>query len=380
MANPVGLLFSAFAGGSRGLSDSMEQSQKVSDEQMLMKQRSDLEEQKALRIAEASRQATRQAGIQQGQDINSATSTLQNQRDADAINAANQGVEGGSSMTAADAQVLRNNPEARKAYGLLSPTRQSDLEDRATAATNLGYLDAARETRGELQTAISDKRAENQDTNTNRRLDLQEQLQQQQSEYNQRRESRMDRLAEAQLSFQKSRANKDDARAEQMATREERSATAMAMKGAETEIKQLEKDIADPMIDPKVKSLIQSQIDSTRLEARRYRERLSGAGIDGDKQPDKPFNPADFRPSSGGTPSPSGAKSQPIANPFQPTATPAVPTAQSIKQTAIAALDSSLRRTGQQLAAANASGDKAEVQRLQSQFEQQRAARDRANQ
>lgn len=380
MASPLGLLFSGFAGASRGLSDSMEQTQKVSDEQMLMKQRSDLEEQKALRIAEATRQATRQAGIQQGQDIQAGVTQMQNQRDADAINAANQGVEGGSNMTAADAQVLRNNPEARKAYGLLAPARQSDLEDRATSATNQGYLDAARETRGELQTLISDKRAENQDTNTNRRLDLQEKLQQQQSEYNQRRESRMDRLAEAQLSFQKSRANKDDARAEQMATREERSATAMAMKGAETEIKQLQKDMADPMLDPKVKSLMQSQLDSTRLEARRYRERLSGAGIDGDKQPDKPFNPADFRPSSGGASSGSTPKSQPVANPFQPTASAAAPAPQSVKQTAIAALDSSLQRTAQQLATANASGDKAEVQRLQSQFEQQRAARDRANQ
>lgn len=370
-----GLLLAGLSGAGKGLAASAEQEQKVSDEQMLMKQRSDLEEQKQLRIAEATRQATRQAGIKQGQDIGSAVTQMQNERDAAAINAANAGVEGGSNMTAADAQVLRDQPEARKAYGLLNPTRQSELEDRATAAERLGYLDAAKETRGTLQTEITNQRNEALDKSTNKRLDQQAEQNKATQEYQQRREDRLDRLASAQLEFSKARANKEDARSEQMAAREERMATVAAMKGVETDLKMIQKDLADPMLAPEQKAVLQTQRDQLMSEHNRYRAALAGTGIEGAAAPSKPFNPADFALNKGGSPGKQGGTTvpNPLAN--DKTAEP-----QNTKAMAVSAIDSALAKVSRDLASANARGDKAEVERLTAQFNELSQGRARAKQ
>jgi hypothetical protein len=384
MAAALGLLFSALAGGSKGLATGMEDERQSAERVNLETLRSNLEEQKALRIAEAGRTATRQAGIQQGQDIDNAVTQAQGQRDADAINAANSGVEGGSNMTADDARVLRGQPEARKAYGLLNPTRQSDLEDRANAAEKLGYLDAARETRGALQTENADQRYDQQSKDNNRRLDQQEKRQEMTDNYNQRRENRLDRLAEAQVAYQKSRDAKNDEKSNQLAAREERSATVAAMKGAETDIKQLQKDLADPMLSQEQKTVLQNQLELSRGEARRYRNSLAGAGIDGGEKADKPFDPNNYR--SGGD-KPSGkSNASTVPNPIQNDQSyePAKlkprtePVQASPRDTAISALELALQRTSKELAAANSSGNKAEVERLGAIFQQQNEARQRA--
>lgn len=379
----LGLLFAGLSGAGKGLAAGAEQDQKVADEQRLMAERSRLDEEKANRIAEAQATRTRQAGIKQGQDIGAATTNLQNQRDADAINAANSGVDGGSNMTAADAQVLRNQPAARQAYGLLNPTRQSDLEDRATAAEQLGYLDAAKETRSQLQTEVTNNRNEANDVTANKRLDQQVEMQKATMEYQNRREDRLDRLANAQLAFSQARAGKEDARAEQMAEREQRSATVSAMKGVETDLKMLQRDMADPMLPPEQKSILQAQKDQLMTEHARYRKALSGAGIEGSQAPSKPFNPNDFKlgggdsKSSSNTPSSSaGEKVRTVPNPLQmDTPTPAVS-----KQLAVTALEKSLSQTSRDLAAANASGNKAEIARLSDQFKELSQARSRTQQ
>lgn len=382
----IGLLLGALSGGGRGLASSVAEEQRFNDQSALDKQRSDLEEQKALRIAEANRVATRQAGIQQGQDISNETQRLQNQRDADAINAANAGVEGGSNMSAADAATLRTAPEeARKAYGLLAPTRQSSLEDRATAAANLGYLDAAREARGELQTEVQGQRFDQQSKDTNRRLDQQEKRQEALDKYQQRREDRLDRISEAQISYQKSRDSRNDEKSEQAAVREERAATVAAMKGAETDVKQLQKEIADPMLAPEQKAVLQGQLDLARADARRFRNALGGAGIDGGQKPTGTFDPNNYR-SGGSSDKPRGGTTVP--NPVQDDkyepvklkdrSEPAA--AASPRDTAIRALDAALQATSRQLAAANSSNDRAEIVRLSEVFKQQNEARQRAMQ
>lgn len=374
----LGVLFAGLSGAGKGLAQSAEQDQKVSDQMRLDAERSRLDEEKTARIEEARAQRQRQAGIQQGQDIGSAVNTMQNQRDADAINAANAGVEGGSNMSAADAQVLRNQPAARQAYGLLNPTRQSDLEDRATAAENLGYLDAAKETRGTLQSEITNQRNQNIDASTNKRLDLQEEAAKVTQEYQNRREDRLDRLATAQLAFSQARANKEDARAEQMADREQRQATASAMKGAETDIKGLQKELADPMLPPEQKTVLQTQLDLARADARRFRAALGGAGIEG-SAPKAGTPDALWSILNGGKAAAGGGKQGgvTVANPVQ--ADNAAP-ASTPKQQAVAALDIALRRTGKELADASARGDKAEVERLQKQFDEQSQGRARAQQ
>lgn len=277
----LGILFGALSGAGKGLAQSAEQDQKVSDQMRLEAERSRLDEERTARIEEARAQRQRQAGVQQGQDIGSVVNQMQNQRDADAINAANAGVEGGSNISAADAQILRTQPAARQAYGLLNPTRQSDLEDRATAAEKLGYLDAAKETRNTLQTEITNQRNQSLDESMNKRLDQQAEANKISQEYQNRREDRLDRLASAQMAFSQARANKEDARADQMAEREQRQATAAAMKGAETDIKGLQKEMADPMLAPEQKQVLQNQLDLARSDARRFRASLGGAGIEG---------------------------------------------------------------------------------------------------
>lgn len=374
MAGGLGLLFSGLAGASKGLATGLDDEQQTADRMKLETLRSNLEEQKALRIAEAGRVATRQAGIQQGQDIDSSVNQMQNQRDAEAINAANAGVEGGSNMSAADAAVLRNQPEARKAYGLLNPTRQSDLEDRANAAEKLGYLDAARETRGALQTEVANQRNKDVDASTNRRLDQQDERQASLDKYNQRREDRLDRLATAQLSFQQARAGKEDARSEQMAEREQRNATVAAMKGAETDAKALQKEMADPMLAPEQKTVLQSQLDTARADARRFRNALGGAGIEGGGAPDKPFNPADFRTNKSGGSTPVKQGGTTVPNPIQQDA----PVSQaSPKDLAVRGIDTAINDTVRALAAAGNRGDKAESERLNNLLQEQQAAKAR---
>lgn len=274
----LGVLFAGLSGAGRALASSAQEEQRVNDESRLMAERARLEEEKALRIDEARRKSERQAGVQMGADISTATADLQNQRDAEAINAAN-----GSQMTAADAAVLRNNPEARKAYGLLGSSRQTDLEDRATAAERLGYLDAAKETRGQLQTEFVNQRTIKQDENADARLKAEQAWREKQADLAAKREDRMMRVQEAQLAFTRSRAAKSDSDESKMAEREARMATTAALKGYETEIRQLAKDAADPLLAPEQKAVVQQQIDEARAEAARLRKALSGAGLEGAK-------------------------------------------------------------------------------------------------
>lgn len=275
----LGVLFAGLSGAGRALASSAQEEQRVNDESRLMAERARLEEEKALRIDEARRKAGRQADVQMGQDITAETANIQNQRDADAINAAN-----GSSMTAADAAVLRNNPEARKAYGLLGSTRQTELEDRATAAERAGYLDAAKETRGQLQTEFVNQRTIKNDENADKRLEADIAFRKEAAALAARQEDRRARLAEATLAYQKARAEKADSKETEYAEREQRQATVAAMKGLETESRELAKELAnDPMATPEKRKLIEDQIASNRQEAAQLRKALTSAGLEGSK-------------------------------------------------------------------------------------------------
>jgi hypothetical protein len=304
----LGLLFAGLSGAGKALASSAQEEQRVNDQIRLDEARAKLEEERALRIDEAKRQRERQGAMQMGQDITAQTAMLQNQRDAESINA-----KYGSQMTAADAQVLRDNPEARKAYGLLGSTRQGDLEDRATAAERLGYLDAARETRGQLQTEVTNQRNQRNDENADKRLEAEQKWRERTAQMAEKREDRMARLAEADLALRRAQAAKADSRETMAAKNAARQATVEAMKGYETEIKQLAKDAADPLLAPEQKQVIQQQIEEARRQAAALRRSLAGAGIEGGAAPDKPFNPADF-PLAGAKSGTSGGER--VANPF----------------------------------------------------------------
>jgi len=376
MAGGLGLLFSGLAGASKGLATGMEDERQTAERANLETLRSKLEEEKALRIAEAGRVATRQAGIQQGKDIDSATVQLQNERDASAINAANSGVEGGSNMTAADAAVLRDKPEARKAYGLLNPNRQSDLEDRATAAEKLGYLDAARETRGALQTEITNQRNQNIDENTKQAQKDEKEYRQQQADRADKRERREAGYQSSMLEFNKSRAKSLDAKEERAVEANERAATTSSMKGWETEAKDIQRQMASSdfqMQPPELQAAVKAELANAREKARELRTRLSGVGIEAGPGPDKPFNPADFRigkPSGSAAPKAGGVT---VPNPVQQDAAPA--SQASTKDMALRGIDTAINDTVRALAAAGNRGDKDEAARLNSLLQEQQAAK-----
>lgn len=390
----LGLLFAGLSGAGKAVASSAEQDQKVAAESRLMNERAKLEEEKALRIDEIRRQRDRQASVQMGSDITAETSNVQNQRDAEAINAKN-----GSQMSAEDAAVLRDNPEARKAYGLLGSTRQTDLEDRAGAAERLGYLDAARETRNQLNTEVTNQRNIKNDENQDKRLDAEVAWRKDQAALQARQEDRRTRVAEAELALRRTQAAKADSKEADQATREARMATTAALKGIETDIKQLAKDAADPMLAPEQKAVVMGQLADARDEAKRYRSALAGAGLDGSagSKADKPFNPADFpvggkaaaggkgnaNPFEGGAAggrvpaklTPGSAERLAAADSAPPARAPA--RAASPREQAMSGLDAALQQTGRELAAAQASGDQQEIQRLLAQFQQQQAARQR---
>lgn len=286
-----GMLLGGLGRAGDALADSAAQNQKFSDERALLEERSRLEEQKTLRIDEAKRVAVRAADLRQGQEITSAARSAANERDASAINTAN-----GSNMSASDADIFRDKPEARKAYGLLESTRKTDLEDRANAAERLGYLDAAKETRAQIQTEVANKRNEDNDKSTNRRLDKQEADSAFLQKIQLRREDRRDNLAEATLEYQKVRGGKEDARAEQAALNGQREATKIALKSASDDIKALEKE--KETATPAQIALYDQQIATLRSETARHRRALASAGLDGSEAPPRKggFDPSKYEP------------------------------------------------------------------------------------
>lgn len=372
----LGLLFGGLAGAGNALAQDAKRAQALADEQVIAEQRARLEEERLLRIDEARRQRERAGQLRMGEEINTATARMLNEQDAAAINA-----KFGSTATAEDVAALRSNPEARRAYGLLDATRQSDLETRAAAAESLGYLEAARETRGQLNTEIANQRQDAQDKANTRRLDLQEERQKQQDEYNRRRESRLDRLAEAELAFRQAQAKKLDAREEKQTERELRLATNNALAGVNNQLKSLEKEAADPLLAPEQKEVIRAQMIELRAEGERYRRALASAGLEGSTAPSKPFDPNDFR--TGGQGQGGGASSNQRAPAQSAPAAPAAPSAparrESPRELALRGYDAAIQQTVRELTAAQNRGDSAEVKRLNELLQQQQAAKARTS-
>ena len=252
----VGILLGGLAGAAQGFGSAIAQQQKFEDEKELLTERIKLEEEKQLRIDEITKQRTRQAGILQGQDISAEIARLMNERDATSINASQ-----GSSMTAEDAQILRGKPTARKAFGLEEETRKSILETRALAAENLGYLDAAKEARGQIQTEITNLRNEATDKSTNRRLDL---LQ----NFEERRASRQD-ASQA----------REETRLSESEARERRASTSKSLDSVMADIRSYEKEAADRLIAPERKAVVERQLSVLRNKAEHYQSLLDSVGI-----------------------------------------------------------------------------------------------------
>lgn len=338
------------SGLSRGLSAAGYAGAELFSKQALEEQRSKLEEEKALRIADAL-EARKVAPMNQFSGIMSAKMAEQVPQDAAPVSETGLTLVGaaqslgkrtydgqeqdatgitGNAAQVSDimktAQDTLRNPTASaeqkaNAQGLIDQIQgqiktQGDVNAQDVAGKTRGRtfdeaLDAARKeaaltnprafVAGEAMFADERKtaREDKKDAAANRRLDIQEDRNATLEKYQQRREDRLDSLAEAQLALQKARANKEDSRGDEMAQRESRAATAKALDGVNADIKSLSRDIADPMLQAEQKKVIQRQLDDARTEAKRYRSALAGAGLEGSDappSPQKPFDPNDFRP------------------------------------------------------------------------------------
>jgi hypothetical protein len=291
-----GLLFAALSGLGKGLADSAERDEKVriateaedkrmSHEKDMVAERARIEEQKLLRIAESKQRMDREEAASRGAAIDAETKRAQNQRIAEDINK-----KYGSSMSADDAESIRGNNEARKAYGLSESSRKADLSDRADAAQKLGYLDDAREARGQVQTEIA-----------NERLDLAEKKQDQQFEYLKKQDARRERMAQAETKWRETRAEKEDTKAENIAKNNYRLTVQENLRSVDKDIKTFQKELADGMLDPKQKTIVEEQLAEAREQQKFYRSSLDELiglkkpGKPDAPRPDKPFDPNDFR-------------------------------------------------------------------------------------
>lgn len=137
-------------------------------------------------------------------------------------------------------------------------------KDRLNASVKLGYTDPEKATKtdyDEERNKVSDKRNELLDG------------------VNNRREDRLQALAELQTKHiigAEGRASEKEARDN---AREQRAATSKALDGVNAEIKNLEKESANPLLDANVKVVIDRQMMDLRNEAKGYRARLDSAGI-----------------------------------------------------------------------------------------------------
>ncbi len=273
MARGLGLLFAGLSGAAKGLSSSLEREQKVedeksaraqrfNDEKSLMEERSRLEEERMLRVDAIKTERTRSAGIKQGQEIEGEVTRAQNERITSKAYA-----DEGPNLSAEDVRNMRDKPGGSRITSLLNSTRQTDLEDRAGAASKLGYEDAAKWFRTDARLDAADKHTK-----------FMENLQIKQ-------DARAERLARAELDYRKSRADKEDSRADQNDKREARLATSKNLDSVNSDIKALEKAFleAKKNLDNEGAKEIDVSLRSARLEAAGYRKALASVGI---KTPD----------------------------------------------------------------------------------------------
>lgn len=218
----------------------------------------------------------RQGNIAMGTEIDAKAKGMLASNDASAINASlGSTIDPADPEAAATLAAIRENPAAAAAYGLKDVTPIDRVRARGEAARSLGYLDAARESSEEERNLLTDQRNKALDEAAKRR----DEIAQQQAE-------RQTRVAEAtavhqraMLKAQEDRATAADKRAEEQAAANERRATTEALRGANAEIKGLEKELANPMLDPAQAKIVQTQLNTARAEAASYRQALAAAGL-----------------------------------------------------------------------------------------------------
>lgn len=164
----MGILMGALGGmgaaGQEMFSARMKSDMARDNELAVGKQRSDLEleRQRTMEVFK------RNANLKAGQEINAAAGKMTADRLGKQIDNLNDPEIG--KLSPEDKALLANaTPEQQKEVGILGGSRAQKYDDRATAAENLGYLDQAREARGQQQVEITRERNDKIDAHNIRR-------------------------------------------------------------------------------------------------------------------------------------------------------------------------------------------------------------------
>lgn len=213
---------------------------------------------------------------------------------------------------AANEPITQSVPEE----GMLPKESKREAAERQhAAALKTGDKDIIAQTEASLKTARDDEKGQRDE----RRLDLMQAFQEKQLE-------RQNTLAQATLEHQKrmaeiasTQAASADKRAEQAVAQAQRQATAAALKGVSDDIKALEKESADPMLDPAKKKVIERQIANLRTEGEGYRKALAAGGLPTPEAPAPSAAPSGNDPlglrKPASTPAPAARNSAPGADP-----------------------------------------------------------------
>lgn len=224
-------------------------------------------------MAQRAEERKRAQALQQGQAVSAGATGLLNTAAASSIDASlGSHIDPSNPDSAASLAAIRANPEAMKAYGLPQETDLTKAKARAEAARNTGDVAAAGEEDKNVRNLVTDARNVDQDASTNKRLDNLQVFQEAQAK-------RQDMLAQATLNYQKTMLEKTDTRAQEAAAREQRQATASALKGVTDVIKDLQKEKTAMDVTPEKAKVLDSQMQSAQAEAAQYRRALAGSGL-----------------------------------------------------------------------------------------------------
>ncbi len=144
---------------------------KAEAEEKLLAKRAEMDLNRARVIAEMQEEFAvrgetrkRESAEKMGRDIDAEVGSRMSRRDAADIAKVDDPEL--KNLTREELAQMRADPKAREKFGILSaPTRMEELETRASAANKLGYTDAAKEARAELQTEIQNDRNKRTDAN-----------------------------------------------------------------------------------------------------------------------------------------------------------------------------------------------------------------------
>jgi peptidyl-tRNA hydrolase len=261
--------FDSFLGGAAEAGTGMLQNQMKNDAAEEQARRmAQFQEQLAMDRQKTVMDLKRQYDLKAGQEIDAKAAEVSKQRVDASLDASNPIVD--KATWTPEMEAARN--QGKKGI-IASASRADKLDDRAAAAESLGYLEQAKEVRGQQQIEnareFNERRAKTDDDrwkSTERRLDIQAAKDAADTADRNKRMDWQETFQTRQLAQQKelhaisaNRASASESKAERSAML---SATGGIVKDTAGQMKEFHIRLADPMLDPATKKVYESQLAS----------------------------------------------------------------------------------------------------------------------